>query len=146
MCVKFLFYFSIKTYFFYFTQSLLQNNHIKLSIIHPFLFKYLFIIIIFTFIFSHMFYHLSALFSSKFRPPQNFLSWTFIAKTQIATIKANLHGWASISFIYCCRCLLLLSLLIRCCQCFFFCYCYSRFFFFFDDSQIFVYEFDDMVL
>ena len=128
VCVKFLFYFSIKTYFSYFTRSLLQNTYIRLSIIHPFLFKYSFIIIL-TFIFSqtlslilisHTFSHLSTLLSSKFRPPQNFPGWTSIAKTQIATTKANLHGWASISFIYCCQYLLLLLLLIRCYHCFFF--------------------------
>ena len=61
MCVKFLFYFSIKTYFFYFTRSFLQNTHIKLYIIHPFLFKYLFIIIIFTFIFSYVLSSLNSL-------------------------------------------------------------------------------------
>ena len=105
VCVKFLFYFSIKTYFSYFTRSLLQNTYIRLSIIHPFLFKYSFIII-FTFnFFSQVISQLSTLFSSEFRPPQNFPSWTSIAKTQIATTKANLHGWASISFIYCCHCL-----------------------------------------
>ena len=83
ICVKFLFYFSVKTYFFYFTRLLLQNTHIKPSIIHPFLFKYSFIIIIIiiiiiTFIFSHTlslilishtFSLLLALFSSEFRPP-----------------------------------------------------------------------------
>ena len=53
VCVKFLFYFSIKAYFFYFTRLLIQNTHIRPSIIHPFLFKYSFFIIIFTFIFSH---------------------------------------------------------------------------------------------
>ena len=135
ICVKFLFYFSIKTYFSYFIRSLLQNTHIRLSIIYPFLFKYSFIIIL-TFIFSHTlslilishtFSHLSVLLSSKFRPPQNFPGWTSIAKTQIATTKANLHGWASISFIYCCHCLLLLLLLIRCYHCFFF---FFLFFFF----------------
>ena len=129
VCVKFLFYFSIKTYFFYFTQSLLENTNIRLSIIHPFLFKYSFIFIIFTSIFSHTlslilishtFSHLSTLFYSKFRLPQNFPGWTSTAKTQIATTKANLHGWASISFIYCCHCLQLLLLLIWCCHCFFF--------------------------
>ena len=45
VCVKFLFYFSIKTYFFYITRSLLQNTHIRLSIIHPFLFKYSFLLL-----------------------------------------------------------------------------------------------------
>ena len=43
VCVKFHIYFSIRTYFFYFTRSLLQNIHIKLSIIHPLLLFYLFI-------------------------------------------------------------------------------------------------------
>ena len=128
ICVKFLFYFSIKTYFSYFIRSLLQNTHIRLFIIYPFLFKYSFFIIL-TFIFSHTlslilishtFSHLSVLLSSKFRPPQNFPGWTSIAKTQIATTKANLHGRASISFIYWCCCLPLLLLLNWCCHCFFF--------------------------
>ena len=39
VCVKFVVYFSIRTYFFYFTMSLLQNTHIRLSIILTFLFK-----------------------------------------------------------------------------------------------------------
>ena len=35
-------YFTQKTYFFYFTLSLLQNTHISLSIIHTFLLKIIF--------------------------------------------------------------------------------------------------------
>ena len=38
-CVKFIIYFSIRTYFFYFTILFLQNTHIRLFIILTFLFK-----------------------------------------------------------------------------------------------------------
>ena len=38
-CVKFIIYFSIRTYFFYFTISFLQNTRIRLFIILTFLFK-----------------------------------------------------------------------------------------------------------
>ena len=39
ICAKDSVYFTQKTYFFYFTLSLLQNTHINLSIIHTFLLK-----------------------------------------------------------------------------------------------------------
>ena len=44
VCVKYFIYISIKTYFFYFTQSLFQNTNINLSILKEISIKYSFFI------------------------------------------------------------------------------------------------------
>ena len=44
VCVKYFVYISIKTYFFYFTQSLFQNTNINLSILKEISIKYSFFI------------------------------------------------------------------------------------------------------
>ena len=44
VCLKDSVYFTQKTYFFYFTPSLLQNTHISLSIIHTFFIKIIFLL------------------------------------------------------------------------------------------------------
>ena len=59
ICANIFDYFSIKTYFFYSTQSFFQNLHIKLSILHYISFIYQFFLIFFScfFFFTHSNYH-----------------------------------------------------------------------------------------
>ena len=107
------------------TSDYLLYTHFYLNI-HFYSF---FIIIFYLYFFSHVISHshlshvLSSLSSLLFRVQTTTkLPWLnlYSQNSNIATTKANLHGWASISFIYCCHCLLLLLLLIRCFHCFLF--------------------------
>ena len=63
ICATIFDYFSIKTYFFYSTQSLFQNLHIKLSILHYISFIYQFFLIFFSCFF---FFHTQQLPSTLF--------------------------------------------------------------------------------